>query len=280
MPPSPFAATVASTAGSGSEQLVGASESFLVALDNFSGPFDLLLSLIAKHQLEVTEIALAVVTDEFMAYIARRGDQWPISEASEFLVVAATLLDLKAASLLPSGLGESEDLELLEARDLLFARLLEYRAFKRMAALLAARMAEEAKRQPRAVPLEEPLTHLLPDLIWVVGPAQMAAIARSVLGRSSLPNQMPLEHLHAPAVSVRQQLSAVAQHLAAVGRATFRALTIDAGSVMAVVVARFIALLELYRMGQVTFDQATPLAELTITWTGHATDFEISQEYR
>src|SRR5487761_1233963 len=128
---------------------------FEVHLDVFEGPFDLLLALISKHKLDITEVALSQVTDEFIAYIRQRSGGWDLDQVSYFLVVAATLLDLKAARLLPSGeVEDEEDLALLEARDLLFARLLQYRAYKEVAAIFAARMAAETQRHPRRVPLE------------------------------------------------------------------------------------------------------------------------------
>jgi segregation and condensation protein A len=253
---------------------------FAVTLDNFEGPFDLLVSLITKHQLDITEVALAQVTDEFMAYVEARQDDWPLSAASEFLVVAATLLDLKAATLLPGGLADSEDLELLEARDLLFARLLEYRAFKELSAGLGARLAEQSRHVPRAAQLEPQFARLLPDLVWSVGPAQLAAIAAAVLLRPpAQPPAVPLGHLHAPAVSVAQQAALVAQRLAALGRATFRVLVSDAVGSLAVVVARFLAVLEMYRAGQVTFEQPEALGELAISWTGAPVELEISEDF-
>ena len=153
----------------------GGSGAFRVDLGElFEGPFDLLLGLIAKHKLDVTEIALSKVTDEFIAHIkAQResGQQW-LGQATEFLVVAATLLDLKAARLLPSGeVEDEEDLALLEARDLLFARLLQYRAYKQVAAVFAGRMADEAGRYARAVTLEPQLAGLLPEVLLGLGPA-------------------------------------------------------------------------------------------------------------
>ncbi|MDR1393716.1 MAG: segregation/condensation protein A [Bifidobacteriaceae bacterium] len=252
---------------------------FEVALDNFSGPFDLLVSLIAKHQLDITEVALAVVTNEFMAYIRAREDSWPLSQASEFLVVAATLLDLKAAMLLPGGLAESDDFELLEARDLLFARLLEYRAFKWAAQIIATRLEEQSRYHPRGAALEPQFSALLPDLIWAVGPEQLAVAAAAVLSRPPLSAQVPTAHLHAPAVSVAEQSRILGQRLAAGGSASFRVLVDDAAGSLPVIVARFLALLEMFRVGQVYFAQGEPLGELTVTWTGVPGGKEISEEF-
>ncbi len=253
---------------------------FQVHLDNFSGPFDLLLSLIAKHELDVTEVALAVVTDEFVAHIRaaeeasraarERGEEhpsWDLGTASEFLVVAATLLDLKAARLLPGVVEEdAEDLELLEARDLLFARLLQYRAYKEVSAVLAERMATEGRRVPRSVPLEPELTALLPDLVWTLDGSRLAELAARALTPKP-PPVVGLSHLHAPLVSVREQAQVVADRLRREHALTFRALV--AGEERIVAVARFLALLELFRGGDVAFEQVAPLGELTVRWTGH-----------
>ncbi len=248
----------------------GRSVPFRVHLDVFEGPFDLLLGLISKHQLDITEVALAKVTDEFMAHIrghSGEGGQWDLGQASEFLVVAATLLDLKAARLLPSAQVEDEDdLAMLEARDLLFARLLQYRAFKQVAALFQTRMAEAGRRHARQTPLEPQLAGLLPELIMSITPAQLAVIAARALAPKVEPT-VGLSHLHAPPVSVREQAALIVDALRRQRSATFRSLTADAESTL-VVVARFLALLELFRDGAVGFDQVTPLGELTVRWTG------------
>jgi segregation and condensation protein A len=255
----------------GDEPAPAGSSGFRVHLEVFSGPFDLLLGLISKHKLDITEVALAQVTDEFIAYIraSEKGTgTWDLGQASEFLVVAATLLDLKAARLLPSGeVQDAEDLELLEARDLLFARLLQYRAYKLVAATLEDRLAAEGRRFARVVQPEPQFAALLPDLVWRIGPEQLAAIAaRALAPREGAPG-VDVSHLHAPLVSVREQAAVLVDRLRRGGAASFRALVADAGST-AVVVVRFLALLELFREGAVAFDQVTPLAELTVRWTG------------
>jgi len=242
---------------------------FHVHLDVFEGPFDLLLSLIAKRQLDVTLVALAQVTDEFIAHIKLADGDWDLDQASGFLVVAATLLDLKVARLLPAADEvDDEDLALLEARDLLFARLLQYRAFKQIAALLAQRFASEGRRHPRAVPLEPAFATLLPEVLLGVSPVQFAELA----ARAMTPKPRPVvavDHLHAPKVSVREQAVVLAARLRDLGAATFRGLTADAGATI-VVVARFLALLELYREGAVSFEQAAALGELHVRWVGNA----------
>ena len=252
---------------------------FEVTLENFSGPFDLLLSLIAKHRLDVTEIALAQVTDEFIAHMRVPG-AWDMSEASEFVVVAATLLDLKAARLLPRGDAEDEeDLELLESRDLLFARLLQYRAFRDVAADLAERAKARSRSQPRAVQLEPRYAALLPELVLRIGPDGLAALAAAALAPKPEPPGIDTSHLHAPVVSVREQAALLVDRLRGLRSASFRTLTADAAS-PAVVVSRFLALLELFREGAVGFEQAGPLGDLTIRWTGAVSgSVEVGAEY-
>ena len=250
-------------------------QGFEVHLDVFSGPFDLLLGLIAKHKLDITEVALAQVTDEFLGYLrAADADGWDLSQASEFLVVAATLLDLKAARLLPAGdVEDAEDLELLEARDLLFARLLQYRAYKQIAATLGERWAAGALSRPRSVTLEPQLAALLPELVWTLGPDRLAALAARALTPRPAPPGVDLSHLHVNVVSVREQAAVLADRLRRHASVSFRVLVADAGSTL-VVVARFLALLELYREGAVAFDQVVALGDLTVRWTG-ADDGEV-----
>ncbi|WP_062316751.1 segregation and condensation protein A [Demequina maris] len=253
------------------------SKGFEVHLDNFEGPFDLLLSLISKHQLEITEVALARVTDEFLATIAEREDDWDLSQASEFLVVAATLLDLKAARLLPQGeVDDVEDLELLEARDLLFARLLQYRAFKQAAGGFAE-MLSAPRRVPRDVPLEPQFAMLLPELVWTATPELLAQLAAHALQPKAAPT-VSISHLHNPAVSVREQAAVITNRLQREGAVSFRSLVRDAGST-GVVVARFLALLELFREAVVAFDQVRSLGELTVRWTGGESAVEVSAEF-
>lgn len=259
---------------------------FEVRLANFTGPFDLLLGLIAKHQLDITEVAIATVTDEFIKYIRKLqelGEDWALDEASEFLVIAATLLDLKAARLLPAGEVESdEDIALLEARDLLFARLLQYRAFKQVAGLLGGTLHEEGRRFPRQVALEEHFAAMLPELVWKHTPEQFAALAAVALRpKAPKPTEVGLGHLHGGTVSVKEQAEILGIRLQQESPLTFRALTADADSTL-VVVARFLALLELYRDRAVAFDQLSPLADLAIHWTAGERDWSaenLSEEY-
>jgi segregation and condensation protein A len=243
--------------------------SFQVHLDVFEGPFDLLLSLISKHKLDITEIALSSVTDEFIAHIKALADAWDLDQASYFLVVAATLLDLKAARLLPAGeVDDEEDLELLEARDLLFARLLQYRAYKEVSAVLAAKMAVQGRRFARRVAMEPQFASLLPEVLLGLGPGQFAAIAAQVLAPKRPPT-VSTDHLHIPRTSVREQAEILAMRLRDLRRATFRQLTADCAGTYEVV-ARFLAVLELFRDSRITLDQVVPLGDLYISWSDFA----------
>ena len=243
---------------------------FQVHLDVFSGPFELLLGLISKHKLDITEVALAKVTDDFVAHIkaAQKADNdWDLSQASEFLLIAATLLDLKAARLLPqSGPQDDEDLALIEARDLLFARLLQYRAYKEIAQTFHDRMATAGRITARQAGLDPQFANLLPELVLTVTPEQLAMIAARAMTPKAPPT-VGLEHLHAPQVSVREQAAIMVSRLRARGQVSFRSLVADADSTL-VIVARFLALLELFKESAIAFEQAQALGELDIRWTG------------
>ncbi|MGI8306739.1 segregation and condensation protein A [Saccharopolyspora hattusasensis] len=245
----------------------GAGGRFTVRLENFEGPFDLLLQLISQHQLDVTEVALHKVTDEFIAYTKALGERWDLNETTEFLVVAATLLDLKAARLLPAAEVEDEaDLALLEARDLLFARLLQYRAYKQVAALFGELEAGALRRYPRSVSVEERFANLLPEVVIGVSPQRFAEIAAAVF-RPKPPPTVSLDHIHQHGVSVREHAALLRVWLAEKGSATFSELVSDCGHTVEVV-ARFLALLELYREKVLLFEQETPLGELVVSWVG------------
>lgn len=243
---------------------------FSVHLDNFDGPFDLLLQLISKHKLDITEVSLSLVTDEFISFIRAleaSGEGWRLDQATEFLVIAATLLDLKAARLLPSGeIEDEEDLALLEARDILFARLLQYRAFKEIAANFQEAIAAADKSFPRVVALDPALSSLLPEVLIGVGPERFAAIADRVLTPKVAP-VVAVEHLHSALVSVAEESRLVVDALRKGRRMSFRSLISEADSTL-VVVARFLALLDLYRQGALRFEQVMALGELQITWVG------------
>ena len=255
---------------------------FSVHLSNFDGPFDLLLQLTSRHKLAIPEVSLSLVTDEFIAYIRSlelSGQGWQLDQATEFLVVAATLLDLKAARLLPSGeVEDEEDLALLEARDILFARLLQYRAFKEIAASFQTMIEAADKAFPRVVALDAALSALLPEVLIGVGPERFASIAERVLTPKS-PPVVAIAHLHMALVSVSEQSKLVVEALRHSKTMSFRSLCHDADSTM-VVVARFLALLDLYRQGNLRFNQVMALGELQISWTGSDEgDVEITDEF-
>nr|WP_082498618.1 ScpA family protein [Plantibacter sp. Leaf314] len=242
-----------------------------MSFDGFEGPFDLLLSLIGKHELDITEVSLSRVTDEFIGYLRTLEADDELDQASEFLVVAATLLDLKIAGLLPQGeLVDAEDVALLEARDLLFARLLQYRAFKQASAWFAERLERESARHPRSVRLEEQYRRQTPELVWTLTAQDFAALATLAFTPRELPT-VGLDHLHAPLVSIREQAAHVVAILRSGGSHTFRELVAGAEQ-KGVVVARFIAVLELYRHAALSFEQIEPLGELTLRWTAETWD--------
>ncbi|MCP3821950.1 segregation/condensation protein A [Streptomyces sp. A3M-1-3] len=260
-------APVSGRGGVGDEPPAAGDGRFTVRLANFEGPFDLLLQLISKHKMDVTEVALSKVTDEFMAHIRAMGADWDLDQTTEFLVVAATLLDLKAARLLPAAEVEDEaDLALLEARDLLFARLLQYRAYKQIADIFSARLDAEGKRYPRTVGLEPHHAELLPEVVISIGAEGFARLAVKAMQPRAEP-QVYIDHIHAPLVSVREQADVVVARLREHGEASFRTLTEDAPDTLTVV-ARFLALLELYREKAVVLDQDEALGPLMVRWTG------------
>lgn len=264
--PADTPATPEGESGEYSASVEKAGTPFTVHLDAFEGPFDLLLQLISKHELDVTLIALSQVTDEFIAHLRAMGDQFDLSQTTEFLVVAATLLDLKAARLLPSGeVEDEEDLALLEARDLLFARLLQYRAFKQASSLFVEMLRVAALSIPRSVGLEPHLAAALPEVVIQADADQLAQIAANALRPKEVPT-VGVDHLHVPRVSVREHLIVVAERLQTVGTASFRALCAGCTETIEVV-ARFLAVLELYREGAVAFEQLEAMGELRVRWT-------------
>lgn len=263
MAPSPDAAAAADhdAAPAGAQET-----GFRVSLSNFDGPFDLLLNLITQRELDITEVALSKVTDEFIGYLRDLGPGEELDQASEFLVVAATLLDMKVAGLLPQGeLVDAESVALLEARDLLFARLLQYRAFKEVSAWFAERLQGEDRRHARNVPLDPKHRAKTPELVWTLSPEDFAAIATLAFAPREIPH-VGLDHLHAPLVSIREQAAVVVTLLRGAERMTFRELVAGVDQA-GVVVARFISVLELYRHAAIGFEQLEPLGELTLTWT-------------
>jgi len=262
--PSPSAGTVSDL------DEATATPGFQVRLDNFDGPFDLLLSLIGKRELDITEVALSEVTDEFLSYLHNLEGAAELDAASEFLVVAATLLDMKIVGLLPQGeFVDAEDVALLEARDLLFARLLQYRAFKEVSGWFLEKLEKESTRHARIVTLEEKFVSHTPELKWTLSVQDFQMLALLALAPRDIPT-VGLDHLHAPLVSIREQAAHVISLLKGHGPVSFRALI--AGVVeRGVIVARFLAVLELYRESAISLHQLEPLGELTVQWV--AQDF-------
>jgi len=244
---------------------------FQLQLDNFEGPFDLLLNLIGRHEMEITQVSLAKVTNEFLKYVKGLDAKKEIDSASEFLVVAATLLDMKLASLLPQGeVVDSEGVSLLEARDLLFARLLQYRAFKEVSSWFNTALDAEATRYPRAVRLEERYRNLRPELQWNTTTTELYDIARLALAPKQIP-EVGLSHLHAPKVSMREQVGILVKRLKLAGKMTFRQLISDTTD-RAEFVARFLGILELYRIGAVGLKQDESFSEIDISWQSKDVD--------
>jgi len=246
---------------------------FAVSLGNFDGPFDLLLTLISKHEMNITEISLSKVTDEFIRYLKSLDDHEELEQASEFLVIAATLLDLKIAGLLPKGeVVDAEDVALLEARDLLFARLLQYRAFKEISSWFSTSLTLEAMRTAREVRIEERFQKQKPELVWSLTLEDFGRLAEETLTPRLIPS-IGLTHLHAPRISIREQATEVIAMLRKSTGLTFRDLI---GSVKdrAIVVARFLAVLELYRLSAISFEQDSPLGDLKLAWRAENFDDE------
>jgi len=238
---------------------------FQLQLDNFDGPFDLLLRLIGKHEMDITQVSLAKITNEFLAYVKKLDSHAEIESASEFLVIAATLLDLKIASLLPQGEAvDQEDIALLEARDLLFARLLQYRAFKEIASWFGTALEIESGRIPREVRLEDRFRDVRPELQWNTSKEEFANIAQLAFAPREIPG-VGLTHLHAPRVSIREQSRIMVERLRASGSATFRELIADCKD-RSELVARFLGLLELYRLGACGFEQSDPFSDFRVVW--------------
>ena len=253
----------------GSEKSTG----FAVSLSNFEGPFDLLLSLISKHEMNITEISLSKVTDEFISYLKQLDEAEELEQASEFLVIAATLLDLKIAGLLPRGeVVDAEDVALLEARDLLFARLLQYRAFKEVATWFNTALNLESTRVARDVRIEDRFKNQQPELVWTLTAEEFGRLAEETMRPREIP-MVGMTHLHASRVSIREQASAVVEMLRARGTVTFFEVIREVKD-RAVIVARFLAVLELYRLNALIFEQDTPLGDLNLTWRDNDFDDE------
>lgn len=288
--PTPNADTAANARTEG-RSLQNPERGFTLTLSNFEGPFDLLLTLISRRKLDITEVALAEVTDEFLAYLHAlyaEGTERALDEASEFLVTAATLLELKTARLLPQHREPlEEDVALLEARDLLFARLLQYRAYREVADIFAERWAQEAQRFPRAVALEERFAQALPELVFTGGAEEFARIAAAALSRTpkeSEPEPEEIveelnEHLHVPLTTIAAEEHYILHSLldTAARELSFAELVQGSGE-LEIAVVRFLALLELYKEGALHVEQDAPLGAIRVRASASAAQFVIREE--
>lgn len=245
---------------------------YQVSLSSFEGPFDLLLHLIARHRVDVHAIPIGEITDEYLA-VLRVADTVDLEVATEFLVVAATLVELKAARLLPDTDDPDLDELALETRDLLYARLLEYRTFKRAAAWLDERIEAGVGSWPRLAALEERFARLRPEVTVPVDAPGLAALAARAFANAP-PPEPDLSHVQPVRMTVREAAGLVLDGLRrAGGSATFGQLTVRFRTRVEVVVV-FLALLELYRADLVDLDQAERFGELEVTWLGPAVPAE------
>ncbi|MFD1720654.1 segregation and condensation protein A [Amnibacterium endophyticum] len=248
-----------------------AAEVFRVRVGGFDGPFDLLLDLIGRHELEVTALSLSAVTDEFLAHLGRLGDAVGLETQSSFLVVGTTLLDAKIAGLLPQGEAvDPEAVAVLEARDLLFARLLQYRAYREASAWFGDAFETEASRHAHPGSLEDRVRPAAPPAEVPLDLAAFALLAASALTPRPVPT-VGTDHLHAPPERVRLHAAEVVALLRDGRPRAFLELT-GPDATRAVVVARFLAVLELHRQSAIVLEQVDPLGALVVRWT--ATDWD------
>lgn len=247
-------------------------EIFHVRLDQFDGPFDLLVTLITRRQLDITHIALSEVTDEFLRYVQRNTFSEHVEDISDFLLVAATLLDIKIAQLLPqSQYTDREDVHALAARDLLFARLLEYRAFRDASAWFAQRYELEIQRHSRLG--EDKKVSGDVQIDWKMSLERFHALALEFFSREKKAEpDIPVSHIHDSATTF-EHISHIVTVLKEARRLTFRQLVENAQQKRDIV-TRFMILLELYKRDAIIFDQITILGELVIQWVGHNWDEE------
>jgi segregation and condensation protein A len=239
---------------------------YVVKTEVFEGPFDLLLHLIARQRVDLWQVSLSRITEDYLAEV-RRMRQLNLEVATEFLVVAATLLELKAARLLPSPDADADEVEAaLEERDLLFARVLQYRAYKHVAGLFGARLAEQAAYFPRRVGAEDVLRHIVPALLVGVAPAELARLAAAALTPAP-PPQVTTTHIAPPRLSVAEAVTSLAQRLHDRGTSTFEEL-VGRQAVPIEVVVALLAVLELYKRSLVELDQTSTFGEIAVRWTG------------
>lgn len=263
--------------GSSAEAEISTEESatsgFRVNLEVYSGPFDALLGMIANNKLELTEVSLSSITEEFLTYVRGLDFTKNMDEASAFLDIASILVEAKSVAILPGGEDSQHDeqsLEVLRERDLLFARLLQYRAYKQAAGDFRARIAANSGRFPHPAAMDEGIAAMLPELVWTLTPLELAQLAAQVIANAPA-SEVSIHQLHVPLVDLRAQSLVVRDRLIAALESkgdqsiSFSELTRDCTSRIEVV-ARFMAVLVFFKQGVLQYQQDGPFAELHLRW--------------
>lgn len=263
--------------GSSAEAEISTEESatsgFRVNLEVYSGPFDALLGMIANNRLELTEVSLSSITEEFLTYVRGLDFTKNMDEASAFLDIASILVEAKSVAILPGGEDSQHDeqsLEALRERDLLFARLLQYRAYKQAAGDFRARIAANSGRFPHPAAMDEGIAAMLPELVWTLTPLELAQLAAQVIANAPA-SEVSIHQLHVPLVDLRAQSLVVRDRLIAALESkgdqsiSFSELTRDCTSRIEVV-ARFMAVLVFFKQGVLQYQQDGPFAELHLRW--------------
>ena len=263
--------------GSSAEAEISTEESatsgFRVNLEVYSGPFDALLGMIANNRLELTEVSLSSITEEFLTYVRGLDFTKNMDEASAFLDIASILVEAKSVAILPGGEDNQHDeqsLEVLRERDLLFARLLQYRAYKQAAGDFRARIAANSGRFPHPAAMDEGVAAMLPELVWTLTPLELARLTAQVIANAPA-SEVSIHQLHVPLVDLRAQSLVVRDRLIAALESkgdqsiSFSELTRDCTSRIEVV-ARFMAVLVFFKQGVLQYQQDGPFAELHLRW--------------
>lgn len=263
--------------GSSAEAEISTEESatsgFRVNLEVYSGPFDALLGMIANNRLELTEVSLSSITEEFLTYVRGLDFKKNMDEASAFLDIASILVEAKSVAILPGGEDSQHDeqsLEVLRERDLLFARLLQYRAYKQAAGDFRARIAANSGRFPHPAAMDEGVAAMLPELVWTLTPLELARLTAQVIANAPA-SEVSIHQLHVPLVDLRAQSLVVRDRLIAALESkgdqsiSFSELTRDCTSRIEVV-ARFMAVLVFFKQGVLQYQQDGPFAELHLRW--------------
>ena len=249
---------------------------FQVNLEVYSGPFDALLGMIANNKLELTEVSLSSITEEFLAYVRGLDFTKNMDEASAFLDVASILVEAKSVAILPGGEENHEQsLEALRERDLLFARLIQYRAYKQAAGDFRARFAANSGRFPHPAYMDEGIQAMLPELVWTLTPAELAKLAAQVIANAPA-SEVSVHQLHVPLVDLRAQSVVVRDRLRKALESgsqsmSFSELTQDCASRIEVV-ARFMAVLVFFKQGVLQYRQNGPFEELHLRWVAGVDD--------